>query len=636
MKRIPERFFPKVDPEWYRRRLLKMILCIFGVFCIQLFQLFNLQILQGEHYRSLSENNHLRIQRIQPLRGHIFTRDGHLLVDNRPAFNLYIIPGDVTFVDETARKLAGYISRPSGEIASLIQENRGPYGYRPVLLESDINRDLMGRLLSRRYALPGIVIQASPRRNYVFDRFAPHLIGYIGEISPGELRSGRYPDKRGGDMVGRYGVERSFEPELSGGPGKRVVTVSATGQVMNVLGEEPAQPGNNVYLTIDFDLQNRAQELLEGKTGAVVAIDPSSGEILAMASTPNFDQRLFADGISSSQWQDLVSSPERPLQNRAIQSTYPPASTYKIITAMAALEEGVFDEKETVYCNGRYRLGNRTFRCWRREGHGHQNMVDAISESCDVFFYETGKRLGVDRIATYAQKSGLGMRTGIELANEASGLIPTKKWKQNRFGTPWFAGETLPVAIGQGYNLTTPLQMAVLTAAVANGGMVYRPRIMHSIQSIAGRVERQTEPELLASLPAGEDTMKTIRKGLHQVVNDRKGTAYWHARSDDIEISGKTGTAQVVSRLTEEIELLETDELSDAEKRRFMPHAWFVGYAPSTGPEIAVAVFVEHGEGGASTAGPIARELMVSYTKKKEQSKNIHTSSIHQESIHVQ
>ncbi|MFO8113177.1 MAG: penicillin-binding protein 2 [Desulfosalsimonadaceae bacterium] len=612
-KTTPERFFPKVGPDWYRRRLLKMILCMIPVFCVLLIQLFNLQILHGEQYRSLSENNCLRKQRIQPLRGHIFDRNGRLLVDNRPAFDLYIIPADATPVEHTARQLAGYISQTPEEIISLVNENRGPYGYRPVLLKPDIGRDLMGRLMSRRYRLPGIVIQASPRRNYIYERFAPHLIGYLGEINPGELSSNRYPNRRGGDMIGRLGVERTFEDQLSGNPGARVVQVNATGQVMSVLGEEASKPGHNVYLSIDFDLQVKAQDLLEGKTGAVVAINPSNGEILAMASSPPFDQKLFIDGISTRQWQRLLNDPERPLNNRAIQSVYPPASTYKIITAMAALEEGIFGADSNVYCNGRYKLGDRTFRCWKRQGHGRQDIVDAISESCDVFFYDAGKQLGVDRIAKYARKSGFGSLTGIDLANEARGLVPTAAWKKERFGLPWYAGENLPIAIGQGYNLATPLQMGMLTAAVANGGTLYRPQIMKWIYSVGGSAVTKSEPEIAARLPAGKKTMQLIKQGMHQAVNDRKGTAYYYARSSEVPISGKTGTAQVISRLTDEFDLMSGDALSDEQRRKFLPHAWFVGYAPSDEAVIAVSVFVEHGEGGASTAGPIAKELMVSY-----------------------
>ncbi len=611
-----ERFFPKVDADWYRSRLLKMVLCMLPLFCAILIQLFNLQILQGEQYRSLSENNCIRKQRIEPLRGHIFDRNGRLLVDNRPAFDLYIIPADASPVPETAYKLTEFISTDPDDIITLVTRNRGPYGFRPVLLKPDIGRDLMAQLMSRRYALPGIIIQASPRRNYIYDRFAPHLIGYLGEINQSELRSSRHPHKRGGDMIGRLGVERTFEAELSGYPGARVVQVNATGQVMSVLGEDPSIPGNNVYLTIDYDLQVKAQQLLEGKTGAIVAIDPANGDILAMASSPAFDPGMFSDGISSNQWQALLNDPERPLNNRAMQTVYPPASVYKIVTAMAALEEGLFHEHSTVYCSGNYPMGDRTFRCWKRHGHGNQNIVDAISESCDVYFYEAGRQLGVDRIAKYAKNSGLGAPTGIDLANEARGLVPTTAWKRERFGLPWYAGENLPIAIGQGYNLSTPLQMVMLTGAVANGGTIFRPQIMKEVYSVGGAVVQKSKPEAGARLPAGEKTINLIRQGMYQAVNDRNGTAFFHARSREVSIAGKTGTAQVVSRLTDEIELLASGELTDAERRRFMPHAWFVGYAPHDDPRIAVAVFVEHGEAGAAAAGPLARDLMVSYVKR--------------------
>jgi penicillin-binding protein 2 len=601
-------FLPKIDNEWFKGRILLVMLFVLPVFGLLAIRLFYLQILKGDEYRELSSNNCVRKQRIEPLRGSIFDRNGYLLVDNRPSFDLNIIPNDAEPLKQTAEKLSVIIDMTAGEIEALVKKNRGAYGYAPVLLKRDIDRDLMASLLAKSYELPGISIATSARRNYIYDPIAAHLIGYLGEISREELKKGIYPNKKGGDMVGRAGVEQTFENHLSGHPGMKIVQVNATGQVVRVLGQEPARAGHNLHLTIDFDLQAKAESLLEGKSGVIVAVDPQNGDILAMASRPVFRQNDFIKGLTSKQWHCLVNDPDRPLRNKAIQAEYPPASTYKIITAMAGLEEGVIDEKTTVYCPGGMKFGNRVYRCWKRQGHGSLDVIGAIVESCDVFFYQAGKQLGADRIAHYARASGLGKKTGIALAHEAPGLIPTTDWKKRIFDVPWQAGENLSIAIGQGYNLTTPLQMAMLIASVANKGTVYKPHVMRFIESVQGTAVEKTEREVAAFLPASRETLEIIRKGLYDAVNKRKGTGYWYARSKKVEISGKTGTAQVVSRKTGEEEADQSDE-------KYLPHAWFVGYAPSENPKIAVSVLVEHGEHGSSGAGPLAKEVMLDYLK---------------------
>jgi len=609
MNQIQERFFPKVDSEWYRRRLFKAMIIILPVFCLIAARLFYLQILAGEQLQVISKDNCLRKLRVQPLRGQILDRNGEVLVDNRPAFDLHIIPEDARPIEKTAERLAPYISMTPDEIKALVDKGKGPYGYRTILLKRDIGRDLMAKLLSHRYDLPGIVIQISPCRDYIHGSLAAHLIGYLGEITSSEVDSKKYPKKRSGDMVGRYGVEKTCENELSGIAGVQIVQVNATGQVMKVLGSEPAQPGNNVSLTIDLDLQRTTEFLLQGKTGAVVAIDPSNGEVLALASSPTYDQNVFVGGISTANWNKLRDDPERPLHNKAIQGEYPPASTYKIITAMAALEEGVINENTTTFCPGHYRFGNRDFRCWKRPGHGTKNVIESLAESCDVFFYHVGKQVGVDRIAWYAKACGLGAETGIDLPNEAMGLIPTATWKKKRFGTPWQAGETLPVAIGQGYDLATPLQMAILLAGIGNGGTIYRPQILKAVHSVEGARVLTPDPEIKSRIPASEKTMALIQAGLHQVVNQRKGTAYSYVRSPDVEILGKTGTAEVISRKADR-------DVSKEARLKYLPHAWFVGYAPADAPKIAVAVMIEHGEHGSSGAGPVAKEIIVAYLRK--------------------
>jgi penicillin-binding protein 2 len=362
-------------------------------------------------------------------------------------------------------------------------------------------------------------------------------------------------------------------------------------------------------LTIDRALQRTAEQLLDGKAGAAVAIDPRNGEVLAMVSAPTFDPNWFVSGMSREQWQSLIGNPFRPLENKAIQAEYPPASTYKIVTAMAGLEEGVIDANTTMFCPGHYAFGNRVYRCWRKAGHGEVDVVKALAQSCDVFFYQVGEALGVDVLARYAKACGLGELAGINLDRESRGLVPTKAWKRKRLGTSWQAGETLSVAIGQGFDLVTPLQMAVLTAAVGNEGIKYRPHLIKEIQTTGTGEEGQENiqpPAAQDKLPFSPETLAIAHQGLKDVVNHPRGTAY-QARLKQLEFSGKTGTAQVVSRSV--VEGLEEDQIKDM----FKDHAWFVAYAPSENPQIAVAVIVEHGEHGSSAAAPIASKIIETY-----------------------
>jgi penicillin-binding protein 2 len=395
------------------------------------------------------------------------------------------------------------------------------------------------------------------------------------------------------------------------------VEVSALGRVARVLKTVPATPGNNILLTIDAALQKKAEELLEkelseGKAGAIAAMDPRTGELLVMASSPAFDPNMFVSGLSVEQWKELSTNPQRPLGNKVIQAEYPPASVYKIVVAMAALEEGVVDENTVFNCTGFYTLGNWTPRCWRWKygGHGELDLIQALAQSCDVYFYEVGRELGVDRIAWYATACGLGEPTGIDLDHESSGLIPTAAWKKRRFNEAWQAGETLSIAIGQGYNSVTPLQALSLTAAVANGGDRYKPQIVRTIKSAEGEVLFQSEPVHVGRLPVSQETLAIVKKGLREVVAGEHGTAHDYAYLPEIEISGKTGSAQVVGR-KEETEKGEAEE-DEEDEITLKDHAWFVAYAPSDQPTIAVAVFVEHGDHG-SWVSPIAKEIIQAY-----------------------
>ena len=599
-------YLESMDSEWFNQRLSGAMILVLVAFAVLIIRLLYLQIIEGAEYRRLSEINSIRLQDIDAPRGLILDRENQLIVDNRPAFDLKIILKDAKPLDETLEKLSRIVGEPAEALKEQIANNKRRGPYTPLLLKEDIGRDLLAAIEVHKYDLPGIVIHVSPRRHYLFGPFAAHLLGYVGEINASELRCAPYEECKGGDFIGKFGIEKTFESILRGKRGGRQVEVNASGQVVRVLKTVDAQAGRNITLTIDHALQDTAEELLQDKAGAVVAVDPHNGDILAMASSPSYDPNWFVSGMRQEQWQALINNPFRPLENKAVQAEYPPASTYKIVTAIAGLEEGVIDANTTMFCPGFYRFGNRVYRCWKHAGHGDVNVVKALEQSCDVFFYQVGEAVGVDRLAWYANGCGLGRSTGINLAEEAKGLIPTKAWKKRRFGEVWQAGETLSVAIGQGFDLVTPLQMALLVAAVGNGGTRYKPRLLRSIsQGPDGAVE-QIQPQIAGRIPASDSTLALVHQGLWEAVNERRGTA-WHARLKQLEFSGKTGTAQVVGRPPEGAE--NDEQIKELHK----DHAWFVAYAPSVDPQIAVAVLVEHGEHGSSTAAPIASKIIQTY-----------------------
>lgn len=608
------------DINWFKLRLTGAMFFVMAAFAILVARLFYLQVIERDEYNRLAGNNCIRLQSIDPPRGMIFDRNGLLLVENRPSFDLNIILKDAKPIRRTIERLSYHVRVSPDELFARIARKNEISHYKPVLLKQDIGRDVLASIEVNKFDLPGVEVNVKPVRHYIRQGSSAHIIGYLSEINAEELRNGNYPDARSGDYVGKFGAEKSFDQFLRGKRGGRQVEVNATGQVVRVLSTVDAQPGHNIFLTIDESLQEKAESLLTGITGAVVAIDPTTGEILAMVSSPSFDQNAFVNGLSRDQWRSLISNPFRPMENKAIQGEYPPASTYKILTAIAGLEEGVIDETTTFFCPGYYRYGNRVFRCWRGGGHGTVDVYKALEESCDVFFYQVGQKLGVDRLAWYSKASGLGAPTGIDLDHEESGLIPTAAWKKKKTGIPWQGGETLSVAIGQGYNLVTPLQMAFLTAAVANNGVSYKPLIVKRVETADGNVVFENHPVMQRKLPASQKTLEIIKRGLWRVVNGKHGTARI-AKLKNMEISGKTGTAQVIGRRKTEIS-------RNIERPAYLKaHAWFVAYAPSENPKIAVSVMVENGEHGSSAAAPIAREIIKAYLTRQEPRNQIRVES---------
>jgi penicillin-binding protein 2 len=594
------------ERDWIKQRVMAASLCVLILFVLLFLRLVYLQLIKGEEFRRLSETNCVRLKSIKPSRGLIFDRHGQLLVDNRPAFDLMIVREDAGSVPDTVSLLSSLIQEPYADLMDQIIKAGDAAFYKPIALKKDISRDQLAVVEAHKFDLPGIQIEIEPTRHYIYPKTASHLLGYLGEINRQELASGHFPHVRAGDHIGRYGVEKSFEPFLQGRRGGRQVEVDVNGRVVKVLKTVDPLPGKDLHLTLDLPLQQLAEALLKGQDGAVVALDPSNGDVLVMASSPAFDQNDFIGGISNDKWRALMDNPGRPMTNKAIQGEYPPASTYKTLTAIAALEEKTIDIDTTAFCPGFYMFRGRKYHCWSKHGHGKMNVVQALAQSCDVFFYLAGERTGVDALAQYAHGCGLGRPTGIDLEHERPGLIPTETWKKQRFNDHWHPGETLSISIGQGFNLVTPLQMAVFTAAVANGGTLFRPRIVRQIKDVAGNVVKKTDPEIIGGIPAGEKTLDLIKKGLTDVVQGNRGTAR-SIRIKGIEMAGKTGTAQVFSR--------KTGEKFDNEKleRRLQDHAWFVCYAPAKNPVIAISVIIEHGEHGSSAAAPVAGALVEKY-----------------------
>lgn len=583
------------EPIDFSKQFLITTVVILAAFFALTGRFWYLQILKGDHFKKMAENNRVRVLPVPPARGILFDRNGLMLVNSRPSFNLYVIPDDVQDWDLLKEQLTRLLDMEPDLIERrLAQKKASPF--QPLPIKLDITSEELGRLETFKYMMPGVYIEVSPQRNYPLGPVAPHVIGYLGEITPEQLKSGKYPECRLGDYIGQWGLEKEYQKDLGGIKGGRYLEVDARGREVQVLGVQEPTAGNNLVTTLDWDLQKTAQEALQGRAGAVVALDPRSGEVLAMASSPAFDPSTFTRKLTAKDWQTLLSDPLKPFQNRAIQGQYPPGSTYKMVVALAALEEGLVTPETTFYCNGTFLFGNRRFSCWRKGGHGSVNLHKAIVQSCDVYFYNVGLRLGVDRLARYAQYFGLGQPTGVALTSEKGGLIPTSLWKLKRYKAPWHPGETVSLSIGQGYNLVTPLQMAVLTAALANGGKVYRPYLVKKLFSPQGRILKEFSPVQLRSLPVKAEHLYLIRKAMAGVVNEPGGTGY-ACRLWGITAAGKTGTAQVVG----------------LGKKGGRDHAWFVAFAPLEDPKLAVAVLVEHGGHGGDAAAPIARKLFQAY-----------------------
>ncbi len=599
-----------------RRRFAIISLVAAVVFLILALRLWYLQVLGVEHYREMSERNRTRYISIDPPRGPVFDRNGVLLVDNRPAFTVSALHQEIDDRELLFERLGQLL-----EVEPAVLEQRWQQGlrlprYRPVPLAVDVGREALERVQENGVTLPGILAEVKPLRAYPNGDLAAHLFGYLGELTEEQLRSADFSAYRSGDLLGKTGLENMFESELRGQEGLKRIEVNVKGRELRQVTIRDPLPGNRIYLNLDVALQQATEEAFGDQAGSAVALDIHSGKVLAMASRPTYDPASFARGINQHEWQELLENPQHPLQNKALRGQYPPGSTFKIAVALAALEAGVADAGTTVYCPGRFSLSaSYEYRCWKRQGHGDTDLHKAIKESCDVWFYQVGLELGIERIADTARRLGLGTVLGFPFGGERPGLIPDKEWKKARFGTSWYKGETVITSIGQGFVLSTPLQLATMTAAIANGGTVWKPQVVNRIENLQGEVVWLPEGEKLSETKWSDASLRAVRKALAAVVNDAGGTA-WRSRFEDFRFAGKTGTSQVIKRISDE----EEKALDGSEKTpyRFRDHALFVAYAPAEDPSLAVAVVVEHGEHGSTAAAPIARAMIEAYFKLAE------------------
>ncbi|WOJ97940.1 penicillin-binding protein 2 [Congregibacter brevis] len=585
-------------------RSLVALVFVVALLGVLLARYYSLQINEFEAYSTASERNRVQLQPLPPKRGLIYDRNGVLLADNRPSYTLSLIVERVDDLDETLAALAELVAIEESDLEKFRNRVRQRRPYDPVPLRFRLNDVEQAYIAVNKHRLPGVTVEAQLQRYYPHGELFAHALGYVGRINAQEMASIDQADYRGTFHIGKIGIERRYENELHGTVGYQTVETNAHGRVLRVLERFDPSPGEDLILHLDYELQRVAHEQLAGRRGAVVAIDPLTGGVLALVSTPSFDSNLFVNGISSRNYNALRDSPDVPLFNRTVQGQYPPGSTVKPMIAMAGLEAGLIDPLFTVPDPGWYRLpgDRRRYRDWilRIRGTGHAPEVDlkmALAESCDVYFYDLARRLTVDGIHDYLDHYGLGRRTGIDTTAERSGVLPSTAWKRSTLSEAWYPGETLSVGIGQGYMLATPLQLAVATSVLATHGEHREPRLVQWLG------DEPLEAPMVEPLMADGANWDAVVEGMREVVHGRRGTAKAIAKGMDYEMAGKTGTAQVIGIAQDAV--YNEDEIDE----RHRNHGLFIAFAPLDAPTIAVAVIVENG-GGSSAAYPIARAVV--------------------------
>lgn len=591
------------NQQLIQQRLALFRIPVLLIFLVLGARLWQLQIIQGSEFVLKAERNRIsKITLVAP-RGTILDRRRVPLVENRPSFDVLLYREDMKNREETCRFLIEKLGISREDLEKQFSRNKRTGLYHPFIVKEDVSMEDISIVEAHRQDHPEIKLGPEPRRLYHYGKLAAHVLGYLGEISEEELALNKFPGASSSALVGRSGVEKSYNQILLGTDGVRNVLVDSLGREVGIEGETDSIIGNEIQLTLDLELQQIAEKALEGKVGAVVAMDPRNGEILVMASSPSFDPNAFSTRISGSEWNELVKDPDRPMQNRAIQNSYSPGSIFKVIMAEAGLGEGLLDDNPGVVCRGSMSYYGRTFHCMHT--HGAVHLEQAIIKSCNIFFYELGRRLGISKIAEHAHALGLGERSGVDLPEERSGVMPSPEWKQKARKAKWFAGETISVSIGQGAVSTTPIQIIRAISAIATGGILTTPHILLHADSTDGNKFQWP----IRRLPITEEHANRIREGMWGSVNGG-GTGH-NAAIPGMDICGKTGTAQVVGKKNKGFM-----------RENSQDHSWFAGFGHRNNPEIAVVVFVEHGGTGGGTSAPIAREIFKAYFEREQNKAN--------------
>lgn len=592
-QQIPSKPVLRDDPKFASGKIAFIQYLTVGVFVFLIAGFWELQIQNPEFYNERAERNRIKALPIPAPRGKILDRDGRVIVDNHSSYSLILSRENLKM--EHLKDIAAGLNLDYGELVAHIERYKSRPRYEPIIIKEELTPAEVAFVEAHRDPefFPEMELIHAQRRLYPQNGFAAHLIGYTGEVSEEELDSPEFARYNPGDIVGKFGIERQYNDILMGVDGQRQVVVDNRGRERDVLGIKEAIPGRNLQLTIDLDLQAVAELAMEGRKGAVVALDPRNGEVLAMVSRPTFDPNKFAVRIRPADWKDIASDPDKPLFNRAIQAQFAPGSTFKPLVALAGLESGAIDDQFTVHCSGGASFYGRYFKCWQKHGHGTVSLHKGIVQSCDVYFYNVGNRTGIDKLAFYAEMAGMGSRTGIDLPHEASGTVPSTRWAARTYRRKWYAGETISVSIGQGALTVTPLQLAAAEAGVAMGGVWYKPHLVKGAKIPA--------PRTWALSP---DNVQKVVDGMYGVVNE--GGTGVRARLPGIEVCGKTGTAQLASN----------EFLKGKTAEHLKDNAWFVGFAPRQAPEIAVVALFENGEHG-QLAAPIVRDVLKAYFDKK-------------------
>jgi penicillin-binding protein 2 len=597
------------DTKVIQSRLIVTSVVVLLLVCVLIWRLFVLQIDENERFNTLSQENRIRLVPLPPVRGQIYDRNGIPLAQNLPVYAIEVHPDQVEDMDAALDRVSQLVPLSDDEIQRFRDTLKTRPDFETQVLKSGLTDEEVARVAANQHLIDGIELTARLQRYYPLGPEMVDVVGYVGRISVSDLQHVDKAAYRGTDYIGKLGVEERYETELLGKVGYKEVETNAHGKVVRVLSSKKAVAGDDLYLSVDAKLQEAARKYLGDYQGAIVAVEPSTGAILAFVSNPVYDPNPFVEGISSRAYQALRQDPARPLLNRALNGRYAPGSTIKPIFGLAALEDGRSPD-QTTFCPGYFRLpgSSHRYRCWKRQGHGHMNLHDAIAQSCDVYFYQLARTLGIEKLSNFMNQFGYGKKTGIDLDGEPSGLAPTPEWKRKTRNQPWYPGETVIAGIGQGYTLVTPLQMAMATATIADRGKRMQPHLVAYSRDASTNRTKYVEPKVLSRVDLkSQDYFNIVINAMKDVVNGPHGTARRSGIGAKYLIAGKTGTAQVIG--------LDPGQRYNAESiaKRFRDHALFIAFAPVDDPKIAVAVIAENGGGGSHTAAPIARKVMDYY-----------------------